>query len=71
MFKGCGTALVTPFTRGGALDQATLRALVRRGTRPERTVLLARDAAGAGRLSQVDSGLVDAIGQPDDPDSGG
>ena len=30
MFKGCGTALVTPFTRDGALDQATLRALVRR-----------------------------------------
>jgi 4-hydroxy-tetrahydrodipicolinate synthase len=30
MFQGCGTALVTPFTRDGALDQATLRALVRR-----------------------------------------
>ncbi|MGA2184127.1 MAG: 4-hydroxy-tetrahydrodipicolinate synthase [Bryobacteraceae bacterium] len=30
MFKGCGTALVTPFTRDGALDQTTLRALVRR-----------------------------------------
>jgi len=30
MFKGCGTALVTPFTRDGALDQATFRALVRR-----------------------------------------
>jgi 4-hydroxy-tetrahydrodipicolinate synthase len=30
MFKGCGTALVTPFTRDGALDQTTLRELVRR-----------------------------------------
>jgi len=30
MFTGCGTALVTPFRPGGALDEATLRALVRR-----------------------------------------
>jgi 4-hydroxy-tetrahydrodipicolinate synthase len=30
MFKGCGTALVTPFTRDGALDENTLRSLVRR-----------------------------------------
>jgi 4-hydroxy-tetrahydrodipicolinate synthase len=30
MFKGCGTALVTPFTRDGALDEKTLRSLVRR-----------------------------------------
>jgi len=30
MFKGCGTALVTPFTQGGALDENTLRSLVRR-----------------------------------------
>jgi 4-hydroxy-tetrahydrodipicolinate synthase len=30
MFKGCGTALVTPFTRDGALDENTLRALARR-----------------------------------------
>jgi 4-hydroxy-tetrahydrodipicolinate synthase len=30
MFKGCGTALVTPFTADGALDEPTLRALVRR-----------------------------------------
>lgn len=30
MFIGCGTALVTPFKDGGALDETTLRALVRR-----------------------------------------
>ncbi len=30
MFQGCGTALVTPFTRDGSLDQAALRSLVRR-----------------------------------------
>jgi 4-hydroxy-tetrahydrodipicolinate synthase len=30
MFTGCGTALVTPFTKDGALDETTLRALVRR-----------------------------------------
>ena len=30
MFTGCGTALVTPFTRDLALDEATLRRLVRR-----------------------------------------
>ena len=30
MFIGCGTALVTPFKEGGALDEATLRALVKR-----------------------------------------
>jgi 4-hydroxy-tetrahydrodipicolinate synthase len=30
MFTGCGTALVTPFRRDGSLDEATMRALVRR-----------------------------------------
>ncbi len=30
MFTGCGTALVTTFRPGGALDEVTLRALVRR-----------------------------------------
>ena len=30
MFQGCGTALVTPFTSDGRLDEETLRALVRR-----------------------------------------
>ena len=30
MFSGCGTALVTPFTREGSLDEPRLRALVRR-----------------------------------------
>lgn len=30
MFTGCGTAMVTPFRRDGALDEATLRKLVRR-----------------------------------------
>ncbi|MBV9084735.1 MAG: 4-hydroxy-tetrahydrodipicolinate synthase [Acidobacteriaceae bacterium] len=30
MFTGCGTALVTPFRSDGSLDEATLRALVRR-----------------------------------------
>lgn len=30
MFKGCGTALVTPFHRDGSLDETTLRRLVRR-----------------------------------------
>lgn len=30
MFTGCGTALVTPFRRDGALDEATLRKLVAR-----------------------------------------
>jgi 4-hydroxy-tetrahydrodipicolinate synthase len=30
MFKGCGTALVTPFTQDSALDENTLRSLVRR-----------------------------------------
>jgi 4-hydroxy-tetrahydrodipicolinate synthase len=30
MFTGCGTALVTPFLWNGALDEARLRALVRR-----------------------------------------
>ncbi|MEP7353315.1 MAG: 4-hydroxy-tetrahydrodipicolinate synthase, partial [Acidobacteriota bacterium] len=29
-FTGCGTALVTPFRQDGALDEATLRKLVRR-----------------------------------------
>lgn len=29
-FNGCGTALVTPFTRDGALDESTFRALVKR-----------------------------------------
>jgi 4-hydroxy-tetrahydrodipicolinate synthase len=29
-FTGCGTALVTPFTRSGELDEAALRRLVRR-----------------------------------------
>jgi 4-hydroxy-tetrahydrodipicolinate synthase len=30
MFTGCGTAMVTPFRRDGALDEPTLRNLVRR-----------------------------------------
>jgi 4-hydroxy-tetrahydrodipicolinate synthase len=30
MFKGCGTALVTPFNQNQSLDEPTLRALVRR-----------------------------------------
>ena len=30
MFTGTGTALVTPFRRDGALDEPTLRALVKR-----------------------------------------
>ncbi len=30
MFLGCGTALVTPFLPGGALDEAALRLLIRR-----------------------------------------
>ncbi len=30
MFKGCGTALVTPFRRDSSLDEATLRFLLRR-----------------------------------------
>src|SRR6516162_5192354 len=30
MFTGCGTALVTPFRQDHSLDEATLRALVRR-----------------------------------------
>jgi 4-hydroxy-tetrahydrodipicolinate synthase len=30
MFIGCGTALVTPFLQGGALDEPTLRRLVQR-----------------------------------------
>src|SRR4051795_7699316 len=30
MFTGCGTALVTPFRKDLSLDEATLRALVRR-----------------------------------------
>src|SRR5438094_10608140 len=30
MFPGCGTALVTPFTRDLVLDESTLRRLVRR-----------------------------------------
>jgi 4-hydroxy-tetrahydrodipicolinate synthase len=30
MFKGCGTALVTPFTPEGQLDEAAMRRLVRR-----------------------------------------
>ena len=30
MFRGCGTALVTPFSRDGSLDEETLRRLVRR-----------------------------------------
>jgi len=30
MFTGCGTALVTPFRKDGALDEAVLRRLVRR-----------------------------------------
>src|SRR5215467_1821506 len=29
-FTGCGTALVTPFTRSGALDEASVRRLARR-----------------------------------------
>jgi 4-hydroxy-tetrahydrodipicolinate synthase len=29
-FTGCGTALVTPFVRGGALDEAGIRSLARR-----------------------------------------
>jgi 4-hydroxy-tetrahydrodipicolinate synthase len=30
MFTGCGTAMVTPFRADGSLDEATLRALIRR-----------------------------------------
>src|SRR5580658_5246138 len=30
MFTGCGTALVTPFSSDGALDEAAMRNLVRR-----------------------------------------
>lgn len=30
LFEGCGTALVTPFRKDGALDEPTLRSLVRR-----------------------------------------
>jgi 4-hydroxy-tetrahydrodipicolinate synthase len=30
MFKGCGTALVTPFQSDGSLDELTLRTLIRR-----------------------------------------
>lgn len=30
MFQGCGTAMITPFRADGSLDEATLRALVRR-----------------------------------------
>jgi 4-hydroxy-tetrahydrodipicolinate synthase len=29
-FTGCGTALVTPFTRSGALDEGGVRRLARR-----------------------------------------
>src|SRR4029453_9326647 len=29
-FTGCGTALVTPFTRSGSLDEAAVRRLTRR-----------------------------------------
>src|SRR3954464_8248640 len=29
-FTGCGTALITPFTRSGALDEAGVRRLARR-----------------------------------------
>ena len=30
LFQGCGTAIVTPFSKDGSLDEPTLRALVRR-----------------------------------------
>ena len=30
MFRGCGTALVTPFHADGSLDEATLRKLLQR-----------------------------------------
>ncbi|MEJ7606640.1 MAG: dihydrodipicolinate synthase family protein, partial [Bryobacteraceae bacterium] len=30
MFTGVGTALVTPFTKDGALDESTLRKLLQR-----------------------------------------
>ena len=30
MFQGCGTALITPFNQDTSLDEAALRALVRR-----------------------------------------
>src|SRR5579862_4624073 len=30
MFTGCGTALVTPFSKDGSLDEQSLRSLVRR-----------------------------------------
>ena len=30
MFKGCGTALITPFAKDGSLDEAAMRHLVRR-----------------------------------------
>lgn len=30
MFRGCGTAMITPFAADGSLDEATLRRLVRR-----------------------------------------
>src|SRR5579871_1604947 len=30
LFRGCGTALVTPFKKDGSLDEQTLRALVKR-----------------------------------------
>src|SRR5437762_6941089 len=29
-FTGCGTALITPFTRSGAVDETTVRRLARR-----------------------------------------
>jgi len=30
LFEGCGTALVTPFRKGGSLDETTMRSLVKR-----------------------------------------
>src|SRR5438045_659644 len=39
-FAGAGTALVTPFTRSGALDEAALRRLVRRQVEAKIDVLV-------------------------------
>ena len=54
-FAGAGTALVTPFTKGGELDEGALRRLVRRQVEGGIDVLVPCGTTGESVLSAMPS----------------
>jgi 4-hydroxy-tetrahydrodipicolinate synthase len=57
MFKGCGTALVTPFLADGSLDEATLRRLVQRQIRAGIDFLVPCGTTGESPTLAIDEHL--------------